>query len=73
MKAFFGIFLTGLILATSAPPAAEAQGRFSPAFTVDDALVTRYQLDQRTLFLSLLGASGDPRELAREQLSLIHI
>lgn len=47
---------------------APAQGRFSPVVQVGDAIVTRYQLDQRTRFLSLLGAPGDPRELAREQL-----
>lgn len=47
---------------------AEAQGRFSPAIQVGDDLITRYQLDQRTLFLSLLRAPGDPRELAQEQL-----
>lgn len=47
---------------------AQAQGRFSPAIKVGDDLITRYQLDQRTLFLSLLRAPGDPRELAQEQL-----
>lgn len=47
---------------------ATAQGRFSPAIQVGDQVVTRYQIDQRTRFLSLLGAPGDPRQLAREQL-----
>lgn len=45
-----------------------AQSRFSPAIQVGDAVVTRYQIDQRTRFLALLGAPGDPRSLAREQL-----
>ncbi|NND21753.1 MAG: peptidylprolyl isomerase [Silicimonas sp.] len=45
-----------------------AQGRFSPVVQVGDKTVTRYELDQRTRFLSLLGAPGDPRDLAREQL-----
>lgn len=45
-----------------------AQSRFSPVVEVGDTVITRYQLDQRTRFLSLLGAPGDPRDLAREQL-----
>lgn len=45
-----------------------AQGRFSPEVQVGDDVVTRYQIDQRTRFLALLGAPGDPRVLAREQL-----
>lgn len=47
---------------------ASPQGRFSPVLQVGDSIVTRYELDQRTRFLSLLGAPGDPRVLAREQL-----
>lgn len=47
---------------------ASAQSRFSPILQVGDEIVTRYELDQRTRFLSLLGAPGDPRDLAREQL-----
>lgn len=47
---------------------ASAQSRFSPIIEVGDTVITRYQLDQRTRFLSLLGAPGDPRDLAREQL-----
>ena len=47
---------------------AAAQGRFSPELQVGESIVTRYQIDQRTRFLGLLGAPGDPRLLAREQL-----
>ena len=47
---------------------AHAQSRFSPAIKVGDAVVTRHQIDQRTRFLALRKAPGDPRELAREQL-----
>lgn len=54
-------------LTALAGPAA-AQSRFSPAIQVGDAVITRYQLDQRTRFLALLNAPGDPRQLAREQL-----
>ncbi|MEO9824938.1 MAG: peptidylprolyl isomerase [Paracoccaceae bacterium] len=45
-----------------------AQSRFSPELQVGDSIITRYQIDQRTRFLGLLGAPGDPRLLAREQL-----
>lgn len=47
---------------------AQAQGRFSPVLQVGESVVTRYQIDQRERFLGLLGAPGDPREIAREQL-----
>lgn len=66
VSVLLGAFLTMLILGTMA--AVQAQGRFSPVIQVGDTVVTRYQLDQRTRFLALLGAPGDPRELAREQL-----
>ena len=59
--------LSAALLLTAAV-SAQAQSRFAPAIQVGDAIVTRYELDQRTRFLSLLGAPGDPRELAREQL-----
>ena len=44
------------------------KSRFTPEIQVGDRVVTRYQIDQRGLLLSLLGAPGDTRELAREQL-----
>ena len=56
----------GLTLALGG--AVGAQGRFDTVVEVGDEVVTRYQLDQRTLFLSLLRAPGDVRALAREQL-----
>lgn len=45
-----------------------AQTRFAPAIQVGDTIVTSHQLNQRTRFLSLLNAPGDPRQLAKEQL-----
>lgn len=50
------------------PQAADAQNRFTPRVQVGEQVITQYQLDQRTRFLSLLRAPGDPRALAREQL-----
>lgn len=64
---FLNLVVVSLVLSGAAMDAS-AQSRFSPAVQVGDAAITRYELDQRTRFLSLLGAPGDPRELAREQL-----
>lgn len=61
------VFGFALALVTLGQPAI-SQSRFSPVVQVGESVITRYQLDQRTLFLSLLGAPGDPRNLAREQL-----
>lgn len=55
------------VLLISALPAS-AQGLFSPVITVNDQMITGYELQQRELMLGLLRAPGDPAELAREQL-----
>ena len=47
-----------------------AQGLFSPAITVDDDVVTRYELEQRARFLEVTGTSSDPLNDAREELIL---
>ena len=49
-------------------PGAQAQNLFSPAIRVNDGVITYYELEQRTRFVSLLRAPGDPRVVAREQL-----
>ncbi|NQX72185.1 MAG: hypothetical protein HRT62_01235, partial [Epibacterium sp.] len=36
---------------------AMAQGLFSPAITVDDDVVTRYELEQRARFLEVTGSA----------------
>ncbi len=41
-----------------------AQGLFSPVVTVNDDVVTRYEIDQRVSLLTVLGARGDLREQA---------
>ncbi|MCV6593164.1 MAG: peptidylprolyl isomerase [Silicimonas sp.] len=56
-----------VLLALTATPGL-AQGKFSPELQVGDRVVTRYQIDQRARLLGLLGAPGDTRTLAREQL-----
>lgn len=67
MRVFGWIVLTALMGLMSAEPGM-AQNRFSPAIEVGDSIVTRWQVEQRTRFLALLGAPGDPRQLAEEQL-----
>ncbi|MEM9709113.1 MAG: peptidylprolyl isomerase [Pseudomonadota bacterium] len=46
-----------------------AQGLFAPIVIVNDRLVTRYQVDQRVDFLSLLGLQENRREVALAQLT----
>lgn len=58
--------LLSSLFATAEPAA--AQGQFSPELQIGTSIVTRYQIDQRAQFLTLLGAPGDTRSLAREQL-----
>ena len=63
----FPVFLALLLAVLDVLPA-EAQSLYSPVLQVGDRVVTRYQIEQRATFLTLLGAPGDTRELAREQL-----
>ena len=57
-----------LAFATPLPGPALAQGLVSPAILVNDDAITNFELEQRTQFLRLLRAPGDPVELAREAL-----
>jgi peptidyl-prolyl cis-trans isomerase SurA len=66
MRNWFAMLL-GLALAVAQPAA--AQNPFSPAYTVNDAVITHYDIAQRVLFLDALGATGDLRSLAVEQLT----
>lgn len=58
-------FLTALMLTTGA---AFAQGQFAPAITVNDDVITVYELQQRARLLELFRTPGDSNALAREQL-----
>ncbi|MEX0281871.1 MAG: peptidylprolyl isomerase, partial [Arenibacterium sp.] len=59
--------LTGA-MALVIPVKAPAQSMFAPAIMVNDDVITNFELSQRILFLTLLRAPGDPKELAREAL-----
>jgi len=53
---------------SSVAPVAMAQGMFAPVVTVDDRVVTRYEVEQRVLLLRVLRSPGNLEELARTQL-----
>ncbi len=59
--------VAGLALSTVAS-LAPAQGLFAPVITVNDQIITRYELEQRAEFLKLLGLPGNPDQQAREAL-----
>ena len=46
-----------------------AANPYAPAITVNDGVITYYDIDQRMRLLGALGAGGDLRELAVEQLT----
>ena len=68
IKTLRGLALGATLAVTLSPAALQAQSLFSPAITINGDVVSRYELDQRTQFLRLLGAPSDPDKLAFEQL-----
>ncbi|MVO14254.1 peptidylprolyl isomerase [Parasedimentitalea huanghaiensis] len=66
----FWFLSPGLVLASALnlPLPVAAQGLFSPAVTVNEEVVTYFELEQRAQFMRLLGTAGDPYEQAREEL-----
>lgn len=65
-KTAAALSLTLALSSTAAPLA--AQGLFSPAVTVDSAVITHYELKQRALFMGVLRTPGDPEVMARKEL-----
>lgn len=59
-----GLFAIWLAFTVSAT----AQSRFDPVVQVNQTLITRYELEQRAQFLTLLNAPGDTTQIARQQL-----
>ncbi|MFD1195983.1 peptidylprolyl isomerase [Seohaeicola saemankumensis] len=49
-------------------PSAQAQGLFAPVVTVNDSVVTRYEVEQRMALLRIFRTPGDLEKVAREQL-----
>lgn len=70
-KAFFHmIALAGavLILIGSNTTSVSAQNLFAPVIKVNDKVITRFELQQRTRLLQLFRQPGNPEEEARKQL-----
>lgn len=67
MPRLFGHAICALALLMT-PVAASAQSLFSTAITVNDTIITNYELDQRVRFLTLLRAPGDLAVEARQAL-----
>lgn len=60
--------LTLAVLTLTAPAYAQQQGLFQTAITVNDMVITNYELQQRERFLTLLRAPGNPATEARKGL-----
>lgn len=61
-------YLAMCMIALSAP-AAFAANPFAPAVTVNDSVITHYDIAQRVKLLDALGANGDLQKLALQQLT----
>ncbi|MDO6589626.1 peptidylprolyl isomerase [Loktanella sp. D2R18] len=64
----FTYFAVILAWALTSSSAALAQGQLTPVITVNDKVVTRYELNQRMRLLELFRTPGDLNEVAREGL-----
>jgi peptidyl-prolyl cis-trans isomerase SurA len=62
-------FALGLAILLAPALPATAQNPFAPALTVNEAVITNHDIEQRAIFLDALGASGDLRALAVSQLT----
>lgn len=71
-KQLFTTFFTTLLIALAttfaSPTGASAQNLFKPVITVNNKIVTGYEMSQRVQLLKLLGAQAGVVDLAREQL-----
>ncbi len=57
-----------LALTFGQTPAAVAQNQFAPAITVNERVITQYELNQRIRLLEVFGTPGDVRQAARDAL-----
>lgn len=65
-RIFLAAATAGALLSGAAP--SMAQGLFAPVIKVDDQVITRFELEQRIAFLTLINTPGNLEKLAREQL-----
>lgn len=65
-----GVVLAFALLAAGPTPGqAQAPNPFSPALTVNDSAITHYDITQRIRLIEALGARGDTRAIAIDQLT----
>ena len=64
-----GGVLAVALLAAPALALAQAPNPFSPALTVNDSAITFYDITQRVRLIEALGARGDTRQIAIDQLT----
>jgi len=57
-----------LALCLAAPPLSAQSDPFGPVLYINDSVITRYELDQRILFMRAVNTPGDVEELARTAL-----
>ena len=62
------VSLTAAMLSLVPAPQASAQNLFAPVVTINGRVVTRYEVEQRALFLQVLRAPGDLEKQALEAL-----
>jgi len=62
------VALAAIGVVATQPQPAIAQSLFSPAITVNEDVITYFELEQRALFMTILRAPGDPTDLARKAL-----
>ena len=67
-KTKFARLCSAACLALGLTGSAWAQSAFSPAVLVNDQVITYYEIEQRALLMTLMNASGDAREEAKETL-----
>ncbi|WP_298262068.1 peptidylprolyl isomerase [uncultured Litoreibacter sp.] len=65
---FFALTLAALTFVAPSSASAQQQGLFQTAITVNDLVITNYELQQRELFLNVLRAPGNPTIEARKGL-----
>ncbi|MER2508529.1 MAG: peptidylprolyl isomerase [Amaricoccus sp.] len=68
-KALLAVCGLGLGCLGPGGPLNAADNRYAPAITVNQGVITHYDIDQRALLLGAMGATGDLRAQAIEQLT----
>ncbi|MFT4716318.1 MAG: peptidyl-prolyl cis-trans isomerase SurA, partial [Paracoccaceae bacterium] len=63
LRTLFSSVFTGVMLAAS-PTILTAQSPFSPVISINNSAVTHFEVEQRALFLTVLGTIGDVEKRA---------